>query len=82
LPIWHCGRKEWDDKVEIEKNSEVGMRKVEDRRWEVEKMRRSERLAAAKKMTTQQLVILREQKGLNSKFLEIGSRNAARPGAT
>jgi hypothetical protein len=68
--------------VRIEKNSEVGMRKVEDRRWEVEKMRRWERLAAAKKMTTQQLVILREQKGLNSKFLEIGSRNAACPGAT
>jgi hypothetical protein len=29
------------------------MRKVEDRRWEVEKVRRWERLAAAKKMNTQ-----------------------------
>jgi hypothetical protein len=33
-----------------------------NRRWEVEKMRRWERLSAAKMMTTQRLIIIRGQK--------------------
>jgi hypothetical protein len=35
------------------------MRKVEDRRWEVEKMRRWERLAAAKMMNIEYRILLR-----------------------